>query len=169
MSNATIRVSFGAGTPLDAVAHLSAEIDARTDGLNAGKTNFVAGESVYILVYRSANVSIDTLETSAGSLVYHSQISVTKSAELLFENAATASLETPAQSITSTSWIGRSLGDLTLQGDKTTVQAAQSGVAVAAVSYSAQADVYRLTSPATINGQTDFSILAVIIGNVTES
>jgi hypothetical protein len=41
------------------------------------------------------------------------------------------------------------------------------GVGVAKVTYEAQAQVYALASPASLNGETDFSILALIKGSAT--
>ena len=44
------------------------------------------------------------------------------------------------------------------------MKASSKGVAVAKVTYDALALVYALSSPATLNGETDFSILAIIKG-----
>lgn len=83
----------------------------------------------------------------------------------MFEDADTASLAVPARSgIASMVWYGRSLGSLSLQSDKVTARAASKGVGVVKVSYEALALVYALSSPATLNGETDFSILAIIKG-----
>ena len=74
----------------------------------------------------------------------------------------------PARSAISQSvWYGRSLGGLTLQSDKVTVKASSKGVAVAKVTYDALALVYALSSPSTLNGETDFSILALIKGTAS--
>jgi hypothetical protein len=59
------------------------------------------------------------------------------------------------------------LGSLTLQSDKVTVKSAVKGVGVAKVTYEAQAQIYALASPASLNGETDFSILALIKGSAT--
>lgn len=68
MANATVRVQFGDpdGTT---TGHLSAEIDARTDGLNGGKTAFTPGETVYLLVYASANVTVTVVKMLVTGLV----------------------------------------------------------------------------------------------------
>ncbi len=63
MANATIRVQFGnpdgSGGPggSGASGHLSAEVDTRAAGLNGGRSSFSPGETVYILIYKSDNVS----------------------------------------------------------------------------------------------------------------
>ena len=167
MANATVRVQFGdsAGS---ANGHLSAEIDARTDGLNGGKTAFTPGETVYLLVYASANVTVTEMLCSAGSLARHGSAVVTVTEDLLFEEADTATLGKPARaSLTQSAWYGRSLGTLTLQADRMTLKAANRGVGVARVSYETLAQVVALSSPVALNGETDFSILALIKGSAT--
>lgn len=167
MANATIRVQFGTVDAESGAAagHLSAELDTRPNGLNGGRTAFNPGETAYILVYQSDNVSITETICSAGSLSVQGTTVVSVTQELMFEDADSASLDKPARSgITQSAWYGRSLGGLTLLSDKLTVKASAKGVAVAKVTYNALAQVYALSSPATLNGETDFSILALIKG-----
>jgi hypothetical protein len=165
MANATIRVQFGNPDGSDASGHLSAEIDTRPDGLNGGRTAFSPGETVYLLVHMSDNVSITDTVCSAGSLSAQGSAVVSVTEELMFEDADSARLGKPARAgIAQTVWYGRSLGGLTLQSDKVTVKASAKGVAVAKLTYDALAQVYALASPATLNGETDFSILALIKG-----
>jgi len=168
MANATLRVQFGNQDGSQATGHLSAEVDTRPEGLNGGRTSFSPGETVYILVYMSDNVSITETICSAGSLSAQGSLMVSASEELMFEDSDEASLGKPARSNLSQSvWYGRSLGNLTLQSDKMTVKASLKGVAVAKVTYEALAQVYALASPATLNGEADFSILALIRGSST--
>ena len=168
MANATIRVQFGnpdgsGGAGLS--GQLSAEVDARPEGLNGGRSSFNPGETVYILIYKSDNVTITDTVCSAGSMGAQGSTVVSKTEELMFEDVDSASLSVPAQSsLASTLWYGRSLGSLTLQSDKVTVRASSKGVGVAKVTYGALALIYALSSPATLNGETDFSILVLIKG-----
>lgn len=165
MANATIRVQFGNPDGTSAEGHLSAEIDSREDGLNAGMTSFAPGDTAYLLVYKSDNVSITDTICSAGSLTPAGSAVVSVTEELMFEDADTATLSRPAVSSTlQVRWFGRSLGALALQADKATVKASGKGVAVASVTYDAPALVYALSSPASLDGETDFSILALIRG-----
>ncbi|WP_127476532.1 hypothetical protein [Sulfurivermis fontis] len=165
MANATIRVQFGNPDGTGSDGHLSAEVDTRPDGLNGGRSAFNPGETAYILVYKTDNVTITDAICSAGSLSAQGSAVVTVTEELMFEDSDTATLPKPARSgLSQTVWYGRSLGGLTLQSDKITVKAQVKGVAVAKVTYDAQALVYALSSPATLNGETDFSILALIKG-----
>ncbi len=168
MANATLRVQFGNPDGSEASGHLSAEVDSRPGGLNGGKTAFQPGETVYILVYKSDNVGITDTTCSAGSLSAQGTATITVSEELMFEDSDTASLAKPARSSLSQSvWYGRSLGNLALQSDKVTVKASTKGVGVAKVTYDALALVYALSSPATLNGEADFSILALIKGSAS--
>ena len=165
MANATIRVQFGSSDGSGSGGHLSAEVDTRSGGLNDGRSSFNPGETAYILVYKSDNVSITDTICSAGSLSAQGSAVVTVTEELMFEDTDTATLGKPARSgLAQSVWYGRSLGGLTLQSDKITVKAQAKGVAVASVTYDALALVYALASPSSLNGETDFSILALIKG-----
>lgn len=168
MANATIRVQFGNPDGSVAEGQLSAEIDTRPGGLNGGRSSFSPGETAYILVYKSDNVSITDTICSAGSLSAQGSAVVTVTEELMFEDSDTATLGKPVRStITQSVWYGRSLGGLTLQSDKVTVKASTKGVGVAKVTYDALAMAYALSSPAALNGETDFSILALIKGSAS--
>jgi hypothetical protein len=164
---ANITVSFGDSDSADgASGHLSAEIDDRPAGLNGGDTSFAPGDTAHFLVYKSSNVTYDVPVTSAGTLATAGTgLTVTKEQDLQFADTDTASLSIPAIAITGTTWLGRSLGTLALQ-DPTTVKATAKGVAVARVTYTCSADGFALTSPATLAGLTDFSILVFILGHL---
>jgi hypothetical protein len=118
-------------------------------------------------VFKSSNVTYDFPICSAGTVAgAGSGISVTKEQDIQFADEDTASLSVPATAITGVTWLGRSLGGLTLT-DPTTVKASAKGVAVARVTYTCAADAFGLTSPATLAGLTDFSILVFILGHIT--
>ena len=89
MANATIRVQFGNPDGSGSDGHLSAEVDTRPDGLNGGRSSFSPGETAYILVYKSDNVSITDTICSAGSLSAQGSAVVTVTEELMFEDADT--------------------------------------------------------------------------------
>lgn len=164
--NATIVVHFGVDAGGGAAGHLSAEVDGREGGLNGGQTSFTPGQPVYILAYRTANVSITAVEASAGTIAAQAPVSVSVTEDLSFEDERKASLSKPVAgaALASVEWFGNNLGTLTLKDDKMTVEAPASGVAVARVTYTVTADVYKLLSPVSINGQTDFPILVLFKG-----
>lgn len=170
MSNATIRVQFRGADAGSAGAHLSAELDDRPAGLNSGKTGFVGGDSAFFLVYKSSNVEIVAADCSAGSVSKHADaVTVTKTEDLNFEDEDSAQLPVPAHAITASKWLGRNLGAITLQADKQTIKAVSRGVGVLRVTYQAQPMAYRLDSPVKVAGETDFSILVLITGEVTDA
>lgn len=162
---ANITVSFGSEGAGD---HLSAEIDGREDGLNGGDTSFAPGDTAYFLVFKSDNVEYDEPVCSAGTIITAEGGTVEKEEELTFADTDTASLSVPCTGALTVTWLGRSLGDLTLT-DPMTVKASSKGVAVAKVAYEATADAYGLQSPATLEGLTDFSILVYILGRVVSA
>ena len=165
MAHATIRVQFGNPDGTGTAGHMSAEVDTRPEGLNHGKSAFSPGETVYLLVYPSENVSITDTLCSAGSLTAHGTTVVSVTEELMFEETDTASLSKPARSGLSQSiWYGRSLGPLSVSPDKITLKASSKGVGVVKVTYDTLAQIYALSSPAMLNGESDFSILALIKG-----
>ena len=90
MANATIRVQFGNPDGSGSDGHLSAEVDTRPDGLNGGRSSFSPGETAYILVYKSDNVSITDTICSAGSLSSQGTAVVSVTEEIMFEDAEVA-------------------------------------------------------------------------------
>ena len=172
--SSTIRVSFGsgrdgAGQTGQGDSYLSAELDDREDGPNGGNTQFTPGGTAYFLIHKGKNVTIDAVDSSAGSASYGSTVNYAKEDEIVFDGEDTASLSMPSKGIISTTWLGRSLGGLTLGADGQTVTAGSKGVAVARVKHTVEAIQGSLTSPASIAGVTDFSIAVVITGTVAAS
>lgn len=163
---ATILVDFDQGAGGEVSGHLSAELDDRPDGLNGGLTSFQPGDTVYFFVHASSNVTHADPVPSAGSVAPATIGIVTRTELVTFANVATASLPVPAIEITDHTWLGTDLGALTLT-DEMTVTASSAGVAVCSVTYTTQPDAYGLTSPANINGQTEFDILVYVRGEVT--
>jgi hypothetical protein len=162
--NTSFQISFGVGQDASQ-GHLSAEIDDRVDGLNGGNTRFVPGDVAWFLVYKSANVSYQNPIPSAGSVSGGGAITVEIEEDISFADTDTATLRIPANAITSITWLGNSLGGLTLT-DPQTVRASAKGVAVARVRFQATAYAHALQSPASVAGLTDFSILVYILGNI---
>jgi hypothetical protein len=166
-ASTTIKVQFtNPEAAAAANAHLSAEVDSRPAGLNAGKSTFIPGATAYLLIYKSANVSLLPPQSSAGSFSYGGTASVQHTDELQFADAATASLNVPADGIVSYKWIGRDLGAPVIGMDGKTVTVPTSGVGVLSITYNATALIGALASPASVSGEVDFSILVLIQGEV---
>ena len=168
MAYSTLKVSF---TNPDMAAannaHLSAEIDARPTGLNAGKSSFTPGSTAYVLIYKSANVALAPAQASAGSFSYGGTVLVLRTEELQFADALSATLSVPKHgALVSYRWIGRNLGVPVVAADGVTVAVPAAGVGVLSVTYNALAIVGALASPAKVSGAVDFSILVLIQGTV---
>lgn len=164
MSNATVRVQFGAGVSSD--AHLSAEVDDRPAGLNEGKTSFLPGDTAWFLVFRSAGIDV-AVTSSAGTVTPGDEVTLTRTEELTFEDTNTAQLPVPATAITGITWYGRQLGGPTLGADGMTLRFPLSGVAVGKVTYTAKALTFGLASPETLAGEVDFNILVLVKGTAS--
>lgn len=165
--SATIAVKFTNPGELEgANAVLSAEVDSRTNGLNAGKSSFIPGEVVRILVYKSDNVNLISAESTAGSVTAEGTALVEKTEELQFVHTDSAELSVPAERILTSTWYGQSLGDLVLAPDKKTVRVPQKGLGLLSITYEARATIGALVSPTSVNGAVDFSILVLITGEI---
>ncbi|MDK9690530.1 hypothetical protein [Azospira sp.] len=162
MSNVTVRVQFGAST--SASDHLSAVVDDRAAGPNAGKTSFLPGDTAWFLVHRSEGIELK-LDSSAGSIVGGNEVTLVKTEDISFENSAAGSLPVPAKAITSVLWIGRSLGGIKLGGDGLSLTADESGVAIARITYTCRAVSYGLVAPDRVAGLVDFDVLVLITGS----
>ncbi|MBF0283151.1 MAG: hypothetical protein HQL51_01680 [Magnetococcales bacterium] len=158
---ASIQVEFGGAAA--GADHLSAELDARPDGLNNGKTSFLPGETVYFLIYKSPSLKVDAVIPSAGRVTPGPAVGgVEKEADLVFDDADSAALPVPAVGLVDVIWLGTHLGGLTLQSDGLTVKAASSGVAVARVRFHATPEAWGLDSPTNIGEVVEFDIHLVI-------
>lgn len=157
----TITVSFGTDK---AAQHLSAQIMPE---LNDDKDSFAPGDTVYISIFKSSDVTLNSVSSSSGTATITATVdTVALEDEVTFENAKQATLSVPAVAITSTTWIGTNLGAITLGADKVTITAQNSGVAIAKVKYTASADRVKLVSPSNIDGELSFSILVMVFGTV---
>lgn len=170
MSEATLVVQFGApGTP-GATGHLSAEIDRRPaseGGLNNGQTGFAAGSTISLLVYKAANVTVQAT-ASVGTLTETAApVTVTITEDISFDAESTGQASRPIATLGAVTWIGNNLGALTVQADRLTLKAANPGIGVARVTYTATAVVWRLSTPASVNGQTSYPIQIVFQGTAS--
>lgn len=162
-----ITVTFGKETDTDLL--LKAEVDGRDDGLNAGNTSFLPGDSVGILLFRDDLITqLDTYVTAgtlAGAgggsfLVENEVLSFTDNEELNQE----VSFQYPVYSGFTSKWLGNDGGAIQVI-ERQTARKPAAGIGVALVSYTTNYQAYRLNSPAILNGETEFSILVVFMGS----
>ena len=163
-----ITVQFGAAAT-DAGLLLKAEVDSRDDGLNAGNTSFIPGDSVGILLFRDDLITqLDTV-TTAGTLVQAGSGTFLVQDEALTFSDNTeinqeVSFQYPVYSGFTYKWLGTDGGAIQVI-ERQTARKPSAGIGVALVSYTTFYTAYRLNSPAILNGETEFSILVVFIGN----
>lgn len=168
-ASATIQVQFGAESAYS-TRHLSAQIDTREDGLNNGKSSFSPGEMVAFLVFEGPGVTHDYPVCSAGSVALFDWQGegLLEEHDVMFQNNDSVTVGKPIAELLNVTWVGRSLGDLTLQDDKLTLRATNEGVAVARIEYrTVTPKAYVLQSPQTIAGLSDYAILVYIEGHET--
>lgn len=164
---ASLTIAFGTSDgDSSANGTLTIELDSRADGYNKGKSSFTPGEYAYFLVYASDGLSV-TVAASAGQVSFVGEVNIEKTEDVTFAGSETTTLTCPASSITSSEWMGTSLGSISLGSDKVTLTASGGGagkVGMATITYKALAKVYGLGSPSTVGGSDSFSIALLATG-----
>ena len=131
--------------------------------LNEDRTCFLYGEKVYFRVYFSPALTI-TIDTSDGSVFLESADSSGEESEnVSFVDTNEASVSNLIKAITSYSWFGRSLGSI-LKTGVTSIRASNKGVAVAALEYTTQYDVYSIIL--SDKGVETYPVLVLVKGDV---
>lgn len=163
---ASIVVQFGKDADAAAQGVLQAEVDSRaaSEGGRNVTNQFIAGDDVYYLVYKTDNVLAEQF-SSAGSVSLVAIEDVTIEEFITFANSNEANTSKPIKSLGSVQWYGNNLGSVVSLGGNT-IRAGSVGVGVAKVTYTAEAQVWKLSSPAQLNGEDNFSIVIVIVGTV---
>jgi len=160
---ASLVVTFGQAAQDDAL--LIAEVDARSvaeGGTNNGRTQFLPGDSVNYLVYRHKVQSTEH-RASAGSVsrIGSGQHQVEET--ITFLDVVDGNVRYPVYTLDSFEWLGNDLGQIAAAGGQA-IRATTPGVGVAIVRYTTKFDIWRLNSPAQINGRDSFDIAVLITG-----
>lgn len=145
------------------------EVDSRTDGKNNGATNFTGGSTVYLYVTKPSNVTITKVVSSAGSIASAGNGTIKKKETLTFDDVNTASLSDPMYSGFTYTWVGTSLGAVSVGANRLDIKSDSKGVAVLDVEYDVLVDFYALTIPTTINAKSEFEINVMVEGAVATS
>ncbi|MBF0096288.1 MAG: hypothetical protein HQM04_06515 [Magnetococcales bacterium] len=158
MAIAQIQAGFGPGQTLKYPGAVLVEVDQRPDGLNQhvvlpnglpqNPSSYAPGDTVFLLVYASPNVRVDSVNSSWGELDKVGPTQSNHHEELVFENTDVARLSRPCQKLDRVVWSGAGLGELTIQEDGLTVTASRRGLSSAYVWYRSQPIVYRLRTSA---------------------
>jgi hypothetical protein len=146
---------------------LNAQIDARTTGLNKGKTTFYPGDGVGFLLYPGANVQIDGLRSTAGQVSALGAQTVVLKEILTFADSGEAQLTQPVLGLGGYKWLGNDGGAITLSGERT-IKVAQPVLGMLMVIYQARAFGYRLAGvPHPLNGAYEYPVLVAVDASVT--
>lgn len=165
----SIVVQFSQGQ--NATGTLLVEVDDRAvidGGLNGGKTSFLPGDPVSLLLYKTSDVILDAAITSLGSLASGTLVTVTKTEDITFANETEASLRYPVLgALNSVVWIGANLGSIAMTSETgLRVPAApvgQYGVGIARITYTTQARIYTLTH--SDPGYSEYPIVVFFAGH----
>ena len=159
MARQSLNIAFGEGERTRYPGSVLVEMDSAPGGLNAGRTAFFPGDTAWFLIFASPNVTIKGVNSSIGQILDGVTPPSVRDEELVFDGSGTARLKTPCVGITQFSWLGASLGSLTLQEDGMTVKADRRGHAVARVYYRVAPIAKGLKSPLTAGMEAQFSVL----------
>ncbi len=137
--------------------NVSVEVDTRPEGYNHGASSFTPGQSVYLLLYVPPGWVCSYKEVTAGALTLTGTTSINVEDYLTFIDDDTQSLSKYPTNTPSFSWLGVSLGAITvvqqicsiLARVYNTVTGAYTPphrIGLAKANYSTQAQVYRISS-----------------------
>lgn len=151
----------------------NAEVDGRDDGLNNGNTSFQPGATIFILLFKTDDVTTLDAITSKGNLVKQgtSQYAVTGFAEFANETESSLSYPVPAGASLTTRWLGNNLGAFTIRNQSAIVLSTDKTalgdpfVGVLEYSYTAVATIYKLENTM-ITGAVPYEILCYWAGEV---
>lgn len=159
----SIVVQFGSEEDADKYI-LKAEIDSREDGYNKGNTSFQPGDSPYILVYKSPELSL-SFEVSTGNLSSRGNEPVEQSEYPVFANVQTVDLAYPPTGSVNLKHLAGKTG-ATVSGS--TISLPEPDIAVYKADYDATAYVYQLVGiPTELKGETSFPVVIFITGTST--
>jgi len=161
-------VNFGGNTS----GILSAEIDSRPTGRNKGNTSFVPSDTVYFLVYTTANVAKNpiTLDASYGAPLKVGTGTEVITETLTYTGSNVATTSKPIKSGFSSLWLGNNVGAVTTSNEnevRVAVLDPLKKAGVLQVTYTTSFDIYSIASPLTMNGLANFSIVVIINGTAT--
>jgi hypothetical protein len=145
------------------VAALRAELDTRPDGFNSGRSRFKIGEKAYIIVTMGEPLTI-TPYTSAGTLKFSQKTDIEFTEVVAFVDQK-ASVSRAVKNIKNREWMGNNGGAITHSGRDLTSSATVK-VAVAKITYVAEAHIYYLESPTAEQIGVDGMVTMVLVGTM---
>jgi len=174
---ATFQIDIGKKEDLTGEA--SIELDAREDGLNAGKKEFRGGDTIYFLLHRPPNLVIADIITSEGEAMEYGEVMLNVTDVLVFDYPTELSqrLSRTPYGYPSMRWTGKGLPYSPSFDDKkgevylpvpVPLTKPKRGIGVLKCEYTELATVIKLTTPRTVDDNPIYSIHGVIAGHIED-
>lgn len=138
----SVTINFGGSAGSNV---FNAEVDSRPEGYNKGSTNFFPGDTAYLLLYKTTNVTKVRAFPSSGSVSSAGSATVEKKETVTLTNSREFSTSAPVTGSYSINWYGNQPAGLVKTGENT-FAAAENTVAVGEITYQTTADVYALSN-----------------------
>lgn len=159
---ASITVNFSKSDEANDI--LKAEIDARENGYNSGRSKFIPGvDDPVILVYKSTPVTITGMDVTAGNLnsLGHGSILVEEYVEFNKEREVTVTY--PISNSFTSKWVGVDGGPVSFSENNISLPSEVLGALK--ISYNSVFEAFRLVNvPAVLDSETEFPVLIYIVG-----
>lgn len=141
---ASLTINFDAGKGSN---QFLVEVDDREDGPNSGRTSFNPGDTVYLLLYASDNISQIRQFVTSGSLAVAGSVIVTKEEVIAFAQEREANARYPVMPGSATyQWYGPAPVGVSAQGSKFVTTG--DSFAIGKVTYKSRATQYVLSGVA---------------------
>lgn len=160
MAEQSISISFVTAGAADGEV-LAAELDSEKNG---NKTQFLYGEKAYFRVYTYPESMGLTITESDGHVTSEGSGTVDEEENIVFTNSNEGSCSKPVSSITSSKWLGNSLGSVSAAGTK--IKTSSKGVAVLKLNYRANFKRYALSLSA--KADDSYTVVVYIQGGEEE-
>ncbi len=139
---ASLTINFDAGKGSN---QFLVEVDDRENGPNGGRTSFQPGDTVYLLLYASDNISQIRQFVTSGSLAQGGSVIVDKEEIISFAQEREANARYPVMPGSATyEWYGPSPGSVTVSGGKF-ITSTPDAFAIGKAKYKARATQYILS------------------------
>lgn len=156
MAEQSISISF-VTSEVAAGEALVVELDAEK---NEDKTQFLYGEKAYFRVYTYPGDMDLTITESDGTITLEGSGESEEEEDIAFANVSEGSCSKPVKSITSSKWLGNSLGSVSAEGTKITTS--KEGVAVLKLKY--KADFRRYALSLSTKEEDSYTVIVYIQG-----
>ena len=132
---------------------------------NEDKTQFLYGEKAYFKVYKHPSAMQIEIVVSDGTVASEGSGTSDEEENIAFVNSTEGSASKPIKSITSSKWLGNSLGSVSAEGTKVT--ASSEGVAVLKLNYKADYTSHALSLSS--KDEDSYTVVVFIQGEVPGS